>query len=730
MPFLYGNIGVSSSPGLLPGQPILDPNAGFTTYSLGVEGVGRLLHGVIPWWNPYEGIGTPLIGEMQSAVLLPSTALYLLPYGFLLSHIVLEIASGIGMFMLLRQIGLTRLSASCGLIIYELNGTYALIKHAPFNTLVAIPFLFLGIEIIIRSRGKELVRVRGLILVSGSVAWLVLAGFPETLYLVLLLAGIRSLVGALTVISSSWRAKLVTLAILAVGVLVGILLAAPELVAFLDFLPHASVGGHSGAFSNAYYPIQALPQLLYPFIYGSIFAAGSRFAGTPMSSVWLSSYLAIGIVFLAIIGAFFRSGRKLWLVLMISSTVMLVREFHGGDFAAILNVIPGMRDVAFTGYAPPAIWEFSFAVMASFGVEYLIGLANSRRPSIIAATLTLIVSGAVLVPAIALLTAIRGVPGIFATQVLTVGLSVIQVVLIVAIVVTRSGTGGRSRPVLKILLVTLVGIPLVMQFEVPSLSLPTSEKIDSGLITWIQRQPPSDRLLSLGPLAPNFGSALGINEVNFNDLPIPKVTALALPSPVRGSALGGLFIGNEVYQGLLGGAWSGREVSEFVFVMRRWGVGALIVPVLPAASIKKLSEEFGTTFRILYRDPSFEVLRIRGSYPLLSSVTGNCSSEVLTWNSYRVACGKEDTLVWRELYMPGWGARINGGPRVQTVPRGYFQSLRVPAGVSLITLSYVPPYEREAILVSVLALCALLGLGASVLIGTVRVERERRRLRC
>ena len=32
--------------------------------------------GHVPWWNPYEGLGVPLAGDMQSGAFFPPTLLF------------------------------------------------------------------------------------------------------------------------------------------------------------------------------------------------------------------------------------------------------------------------------------------------------------------------------------------------------------------------------------------------------------------------------------------------------------------------------------------------------------------------------------------------------------------------------------------------------------------------------------------------------------------------------
>ncbi|MEA2567706.1 MAG: hypothetical protein QOD49_2883, partial [Actinomycetota bacterium] len=58
-------------PNLFPGDYTIDPNDGFTSQALGHLAAMEWLHGHVPYWNHYEGVGTPLAGEMQSAAMFP-----------------------------------------------------------------------------------------------------------------------------------------------------------------------------------------------------------------------------------------------------------------------------------------------------------------------------------------------------------------------------------------------------------------------------------------------------------------------------------------------------------------------------------------------------------------------------------------------------------------------------------------------------------------------------------
>src|ERR1700722_15081246 len=63
---LDSGLAAVTHPGLLSGLPATDPNAGFTAQALGHLVARDWLGGHVPWWNPFEGLGTPLAGEMES----------------------------------------------------------------------------------------------------------------------------------------------------------------------------------------------------------------------------------------------------------------------------------------------------------------------------------------------------------------------------------------------------------------------------------------------------------------------------------------------------------------------------------------------------------------------------------------------------------------------------------------------------------------------------------------
>lgn len=227
------------TPGLLRGYDTADPNDGFISQALGHRASLDLLGGHLPWWNPYEGTGAPLAGETQSAALFPPTLLTRLGDGQVFEHMLLEIVAGLSTFLLLRRISVTRWASAAAAIAFALNGTFAWYYAPNINPIAFLPLLLLGIEL---AYAASVARKRGgwwVIAVAGALS--VYAGFPEVAYID----------GLLGVCWFAWRCGCVgrnRLMVLvrkaAVGVIVGVLLSAPLLIASFGYFTNADLAAH------------------------------------------------------------------------------------------------------------------------------------------------------------------------------------------------------------------------------------------------------------------------------------------------------------------------------------------------------------------------------------------------------------------------------------------------------------------------------------------------------
>ncbi len=171
--------GVWASPASLPGgMPWIDPNVGYQAHALGKLSADLLLHGQLPWWNPYNGVGLPLAAEAQPASLfLPFVLLYHFREGFMWVEVLLQILAGICTYAFLRKMRLTELAAVTGGVLYEFNGTFAWHGAPIIGPIAFLPMLLLGVEQLIQRTREG--RSGGWWLIPIALAWSIYAGFPR-----------------------------------------------------------------------------------------------------------------------------------------------------------------------------------------------------------------------------------------------------------------------------------------------------------------------------------------------------------------------------------------------------------------------------------------------------------------------------------------------------------------------------------------------------------------------
>ena len=353
------------APGRLPGLPYVDGNAGFTMQALGHRAALDWLHGHVPWWNPYEGVGSPLAGEMQSGAFFPLTLVLAVPQGSLVLQLVVEAVTGWSTYFLVRRLGVGRTLATAAGVAFALCGTFAWLAHAPIRPVALLPLCLLGVERAIEAARER--RPGGWRLLAVALALSVLAGFPETSLIdgvfVAWWAALR-LAGPGRAV---WRSSL---ARLAGGVVGGAALAAPLLVAFADYLPYGYVGAHNGAVAHASLPTVGLTQLLLPYSLGPVFGFHLP-TGVPdtITGTWayVGGFLSATLVAAALVGVVGRRLRSLRLGLAAWIAVCLLRTFGFQPVVHLLASVPGIRLTAFYRYADPS-WELAVVVLAGLGL--------------------------------------------------------------------------------------------------------------------------------------------------------------------------------------------------------------------------------------------------------------------------------------------------------------------------------------------------------------------------
>ena len=717
------------SQGVLPGVPYTDPNAGWTTQALGHLAALDWLHGHIPWWNPFEGIGAPLAGEMQSGAFFPPTILLLFHNGLFYLQVLLEAVTGWATYFLARRLGVGRTFSTAAGVAFGLCGTYAWFSHAPIRPIAFLPLCLLGVERAIHAARDG--RAGGWHLLALALALSVLAGFPETAFIDALFVAWWSVLRITGPGRQWWRR---TVAKLAAGVVVGVGLTAPLLVAFADYLHYADDAGHNGALAAASVSPNGLVQLIVPYTLGPVFGVHTLTPSTrPITDLWgnVGGYLSVSLIACSLVGLFGRRQRSLRIGLGAWILVCLLRVYGYPPVLHVLEHVPGLRVTAFYRYSQPS-WEFAVVVLAVLGLDDL-ARNRTRRRALLGATA---VTGALAVwaarTAWPLLNGakppprepvIRAAPYVFGSLV-SAGLVLGLLCLGGWLTGRRSGTGPshrvaqrerteRLRRLGRVLVAGVLAVESILLLSFTYLSAPGPTPLQTGSVTWLQEHLGSARFVTLGPIHPDYGSYFGIADANVEDVPTPKAwdaysaSSLDTPATPALSAAQELTLHLADYEAL-GVRYvvedaDGKDLSGLPWP----AVGSPLWPVGP---------------RLVYHDPLADIWQLPVAAPLysLNATTGGidhpgaCTVRSVGWDAAVVRCDRPSRLVRRVLSLPGWRATTASGRSLvvqvdHSGPAGLFQAVSLPAGSTTVHFTYLPPDTGVATIVASMLLFVLLG---------------------
>ena len=672
------------------GRPMIDPNVGFITQPLGHLSAMDILHGHMPFWNYFEGLGSPLAGEMQAASLFPLTLLFALSSGLVWFHVILEIIAGVSTYFLARRLSIPVVFATAAGVLFALNGTYAWLGNAVLNPVAFLPMLLLGIEMIFDSARNH--ERQGWYVAAIALALSLYAGFPEVAYLDGLFAAGWAI---LRFFSLPREVRLVAARRTGLAALVGVVMSLPILVPFLDFMKVASVGGHVGQVDGlARLSPQALPMLLDPYVYGTLLSNPNSYAG------WggIGGYFSVSVVALALLGLFGQRLRGLRIYLGVWSIVGVLTTRNILELRRAWNILPIMNTIAFSRYIFPSI-EMALILLAVLGMMDLVATARAKR--LFPAT-TLVALGLLVWSALAASSVNHGVALIPKARIIFMGLHALPFIAVGLLLVLALLMRYRFAPLLVALV--LCGEALLL-FYVPTAESPKQITLDEAPIAYLHAHQGNERFLDFAVLYPNWGSQYRLNELSQVDLPFPHNYAD--------------FIAKNLFPNLspsnqftIHGGMTGIEAQEQALITHfqayeNASVKYLLIPssVIPPASFASLgvTKVFGDSLATIYQMPH--------PRPFMSTSSPSCTITTLGPSRATVTCPSGGaTLLRTELAMPGWRAYVNGHEVPIATTNGVYQSISVPAGTSTVTYSFNPPHEKYGLLAGVLALLLLIGV--------------------
>ncbi len=496
--------------GLLPGLSYGDPNVGWTTQALGHLAAEDWLHGVIPWWNPYSGIGLPLAGEMQpNAFFLPFVFLLLFHNGVMWLKIAMQIFAGLATFALLRELKLGHLAALTGGALYALNGTFAWLPGpvAVINTIPFLPLLLYGIERARRAGGSD-----GIIWIALAISGSLYAGFPEAAYINGLLA-LSWLIYRVTIDDN----KLQFMVRIVFGGTLGLLLAMPLLVAFGDYILRTNAFSSHGL-GTISLPSQALSSIIFPYIYGP---EADSFGSSFLSAIWgsMGGYAGALLILFALSAHQIKKYRGLVYLLFFWIIIALAKSFGIQPVMLLMNHIPFLRDAAFYRYSPPS-WEMAITILAAVTMDN-ISKQKLRIYSPLFGVLTLLGLAIYMAWPWRTVWNWSHAQAIKMSAMLGIALFWAALGLLAVVLAWLCSNKKHRRWILSIILI----LDSAILFMLPEFSGVQSGRIDKPAVNFLSSHLGLQRFYTLGPLEPNYSAYFNIASINHNYLPIASYWA-------------------------------------------------------------------------------------------------------------------------------------------------------------------------------------------------------------
>lgn len=335
----------------------------------------------MPFWNPYNFSGNPLLANFQSGVFYPANLLFFVftfENAWTLYIISSSILSSIFMFLFLRRLRLSEYASVLGSISYTFSLymtvwiEYGNIGH----TLLWLPLvLFFTDRIIEKLSYKDFL---GLVV---SLLFSILAGYIQGAFYVYLIALIYFFGKTYLAKKISTVKSLTFIA----GLIFSILLSLFQLLPTLELFGNSSRGGYSiEQVQQLLNPVYYLITVIAPDFFGNPATRNYSFDGTYIERVSYFGLTPFIFAILAIFSLFKKAEVKIF-SLIFAVTVLLTTDFVITKFFYLLP-IPVISTTVPTRAL--SLFAFTGSVLAAFGFDHFVQSKNKR---------VFLISGAVLV---------------------------------------------------------------------------------------------------------------------------------------------------------------------------------------------------------------------------------------------------------------------------------------------------------------------------------------------
>lgn len=341
----------------------------------------RLRQGMLPLWTNAISAGQPFLATYQSALLSPFTlltAIVPLPQATVVIAVLRLMTAGLGMFLFLRAIGLSRLSAAFGGIAFLLNPFLLVwLEHPLAGVPPWLPWMLLAAERLASSSSSSSAAGRrpalGVAMLAGVTALVLAGGHPHTGMFVAMLGGAYAVARAL---ATERTRRLRTLTLTVVALALGTALVALQVLPFLEYvsLSRAAATRTDYPLNPFIAPASTLITAIVPNFLGH--HSWGNFAG-PTNYLEQQIYPGIAVWLLAAAGIAMRvRAWRVWFFASAAALAMLVM-YGAPGVHELVSSLPLINAASL----PRAgiITLGALAVLSAFGVEEILCSRDGAR---------------------------------------------------------------------------------------------------------------------------------------------------------------------------------------------------------------------------------------------------------------------------------------------------------------------------------------------------------------
>ncbi|NDJ85954.1 MAG: YfhO family protein [Chloroflexi bacterium] len=707
----------------------------------------QISNGQMPYWNPYNGAGAPLMANYQAAIVYPPNWLYIIlptAHAMGLVAILHVFWAGLGTWNLTTRLGISPLGRGISVLAFAM-GSYTLARLGSFptaNTAAWIPWLFWATLNVMERR-----RMLDLGLLALVVGLQLLAGHAQTSWYAFLGLGLFAMwyvSGPLRPVS--WRSRAKSLLLAAIGLLLGAGIAGWQLALTLEYLQQsqrASGLSYNELTNLSYAPLRAIT-LLLPNFFGTP-ADGSYL--TPGRGTYFEDAAYIGVIPLvsavfAVLGWLrwrkflphhpaFRSV-PFWLSLSLVGFLLALGRY-GPFYRFLVEYVP-----TFDSFRQPVRW----LIWPAFGLSILagIGVGNWNRNQRTFFWTRLAIAGAIAMigTSLAILLVQDAIdPDTLAVFVEAfVMLGVWTIATGVLTLTQPAATGGRQRIYWQAAVLIVVAADLAWAVAGLNPTVPDdfynrsfSVSEPASRLYWLQDYEEEVKFQQFFDLDDYTRATGRWTDVRTSLLPnlniLDRVSLLNNFDPLQPDI-------HRRYVDLIEEAGPGAAP-----LLRAAGVGRVYGEITPAGwetgpeahtSLATASppaywivpqavwvEDDTSALALLEStdwDPEQLVILQEHSPPEQEAATAFSQAEVIirsqepTEHQYRVVADGAGYLVVANTWYPGWEVRVDGDEAEIYRANLAFQAVIVPAGDTDVTFSYTPRWNEAGITTSLVALFA------------------------